>query len=193
MWVIQPGFSWKQTQGCRQSLLLDITSFENFQDNPQQKYSSGTNTYVTEGKDQVYRWKYNLVTMTGELGFKNPIHAVPQIRYAGVFGEYTNNVATSNGKSGYLSGLTFGDEKVVDKGQWYFKGSYRRLEKNAVPDILPDSDFYFGNTGVAGYTLQFRYGLMKNVNFNTTYFRAGQIQGPAKMENLFQTDLNFKF
>ena len=193
MWVIQPGFSWKADTGLQAKFAAGFTSFENFQDNPQQKYSSGTNTYVTEGKDQVYRWKYNLVTMTGELGFRNPIHAVPQIRYAGVFGEYTNNVATSNGKSGYLSGLTFGDEKVVDKGQWYFKGSYRRLEKNAVPDNLPDSDFYFGNTGVAGYTLQFRYGLMKNVNFNTTYFRAGQIQGPAKMENLFQTDLNFKF
>ena len=124
---------------------------------------------------------------------KNPIPGFAPIRYAGVFGEYVNNVATSNGKSGYLTGLTFGDEKVVEKGQWFFKGSYRRLEKNAVPDILPDSDFYFGDTGVAGYELAFRYGLMKNINLNTRFLRAGFISGPAEMGNLIQTDLNFKF
>jgi hypothetical protein len=185
---------WKPDQKNTQvKFAAGYTSFENFQGQPQQKYSSGTNTFVTEGKDKVYRWKYNLVTMTGEVGFRNPIPAFSPIRYAGLFGEYTNNISTSSGKSGYLSGLTFGDEKVADKGQWNFRGSYRRLEKNAVPDILPDSNFYFGDTGVAGYTLQFRYGLMKNVNFTTTYFRAGQIQGPAQMENLFQSDLNFKF
>ena len=131
--------------------------------------------------------------MAGELGFRNPIPTFTAVRYAGLFAEYTNNVSTSNGKSGYLTGLTFGDEKVVEKCQWNFRGSWRRLEKNAAPDILPDSNFYFGYTGVTGYTAQLRYGLLKNVNFTTTYFRAFQISGPGKPENLFQTDMNFKF
>ena len=153
MWVIQPGFSWKSDTGLQAKFAAGYTSFENFQDQPQQKYSSGTNTYITEGSTKLYKYKYNLATMTGEMGLKNPIPGFAPIRYAGLFGEYTNNISTSNGKSGYLTGLTFGDEKVVEKGQWYFRGSWRRLEKNAVPDILPDSDFYFGDTGVSGYEL----------------------------------------
>jgi polyhydroxyalkanoate synthesis regulator phasin len=194
MWVIQPGFSWKAETGLQAKFAAGYTSFENFQNQPQQKYSSGTNSYYsTDGTNKLYRYKYNLATMTGELGYKNPISGFPAIRYAGLFGEYTNNVSASNGKSGYLTGLTFGDEKVVEKAQWNFKGSWRRLEKNAVPDILPDSDFYFGDTGVSGYMLQFRYGLLKNINFTSTYFRAEQISGPGKPENLIQTDLNFKF
>jgi len=193
MWVIQPGFSWKSDTGLQAKFAAGYTSFENFQDQPQQKYSSGTNTYITEGSTKLYKYKYNLATMTGEMGLKNPIPGFAPIRYAGLFGEYTNNISTSNGKSGYLTGLTFGDEKVVEKGQWFFRGDWRRLEKNAVPDILPDSDFYFGDTGVSGYVLQFRYGLWKNINLQTKYFRAEQISGPGKPENLIQTDLNFKF
>jgi hypothetical protein len=131
--------------------------------------------------------------VTGEMGLKNPIPGFAPIRYAGLFGEYTNNISTSNGKSGYLTGLTFGDEKVVDKGQWYFRGSWRRLERNAVPDILPDSDFYFGETGVSGYELAFRYGLWKNINLQTKYIRGERISSPSDPENLIQTDLNFKF
>jgi len=194
MWVIQPGFSWKSEAGLQAKFAAGYTSFENFQDQPQQKYSSGTNSYyTTDGTNKLYKYKYNLATMTGEMGLKNPIPGFAPIRYAGLFGEYTNNVATSNGKSGYLTGLTFGDEKVVEKGQWYFRGSWRRLEKNAVPDILPDSDFYFGDTGVSGYELVFRYGLWKNINLQTKYVRGEQISGPSEPENLIQTDLNFKF
>ena len=193
MWVIQPGFSWKSATGLQGKLAAGYTSFENFQDNPQQKYSSGTNSYYNVGSTNYYKYKYNLATMTGEVGLKNPIPGFKAIRYAGLFGEYTNNVATSNGKSGYLTGLTFGDEKVVDKGQWYFRGNWRRLEKNAVPDILPDSEFYFGDTGVSGYELVFRYGLWKNINIQSRYVRSEQLSGPAEPANLIQTDLNFKF
>jgi len=193
MWVIQPGFSWKSEKGLQGKIAAGYTSFENFQDQPQQKYSSGTNSYYNVGGTKYYKYKYNLATMTGEVGLKNPIPGFAPIRYAGVFGEYVNNVATSNGKSGYLTGLTFGDEKVAEKGQWSFRGEWRRLERNAVPDILPDSDFYFGDTGVSGYVLQFKYGLWKNIYMQTKYVRGEQISGPAEPANLIQTDLNFKF
>ena len=62
-----------------------------------------------------------------------------------------------------------------------------------MPDILPDSEFYFGETGVSGYELVFRYGLWKNINLQTRYVRSEQISGPADPANLIQTDLNFKF
>lgn len=193
MWVIQPGVSWKSDSGLQAKFEAGYTSFENFQDKPQQKYSSGTNSYVTEGTTKLYKYQYNLTTMTGEVGFKNPFSWFVPIHYAGLFGEYSNNVATSEGKTGYLTGFIFGDEKVVDKGQWYFKGNWRRLEKNAVPDILPDSEFYFGDTGVSGYELVFRYGLWKNINLQTRYVRSEQISGSADPANLIQTDVNFKF
>ncbi len=193
MWVIQPGFSWRSDSGLQATFAAGYTSFENFQDKPQQKYSSGTNSYYNVAGTKYYRYKYNLATLTGEVGLRNPIPAVRQIRYAGLFGEYSNNVATSDGKTGYLIGLKFGDEKVVEKGQWYFKSNWRRLEKNAVPDILPDSEFYFGDTGVSGYELAFRYGLWKNINMQTRYVRSEQIGSPADPANLIQTDLNFKF
>jgi hypothetical protein len=193
MWVIQPGFSWKSETGLKGKFAAGYTSFENFQDKPQQKYSSGTNSYYNVNGTNYYKYKYNLATMTGEVGLKNPIPGFALIRYAGVFGEYSNNVSSSDGKSGYLTGLTFGDEKVVEKGQWYFRGNWRRLEANAVPDILPDSEFYFGETGVSGYELVFRYGLWKNINLQTRYVRSEQLHGPADPANLIQTDLNFKF
>jgi hypothetical protein len=129
--------------------------------------------------------------MTGELGFKNPLHNM--VNYAALFGEFTHNTAVSGNNNGFMTGFYFGDEKVTDKKQWQFRYSFRRLEANADLDVLPDSDFYGGATGAYGHKATFQFGLMKNVWYEMNYYRTELIKSPEKPENVLQTDLNFKF
>jgi len=192
MFVIQPGIDWRITECVKLKYALGWTDIPNIEGKPQLAYSAKTNTYEKDaaGKD-IYKYGYNLLTMTGELGFKNPLHNM--VNYAALFGEFTHNTAVSRNNNGFMTGFYFGDEKVTDKKQWQFRYSFRRLEANADLDVLPDSDFYGGATGAYGHKATFQFGLMKNVWYEMNYYRTELISSPEKPENVLQTDLNFKF
>ena len=192
MFVIQPGIDWNIAECTKLKYALGWTNIPNIEGKQQLAYSSGTNTYEKDaaGKN-IYKYGYNLLSMTGELGFKNPIHNT--VNYAALFGEFTHNTAASKRNNGFMTGFYFGDEKVTNKGQWQFKYSFRRLESDADLDVLPDSDFYGGSTGAYGHKATFQYGLMKNVWYEMNYFRSEKLSSPKDPENLLQTDLNFKF
>ena len=191
MWIIQPGFDWKINYGTSLKWAFGYYGIDNVE-GAELKYSSGSNTRVknkTTGKD-VYKYDFDAFTSTFQLGFKEPFGLV---RYASLFGEYVNNPDPSDNNQAFLVGFNFGDEKVKDPKQWQFSVDYRRLERDSVLDILPDSDFYEGATDARGPHGSFVYGLKKNVNFTLNYFYSEQIHGPARPEHLLQTDLNFKF
>ncbi len=192
MFVIQPGIEWRITDCTKLKYALGWTDIPNIEGKVPLAYSALTNTYENNKKGvKVYKEGYNLLTMTGDLGFKNPFYNT--INYAALFGEYVHNTAVSKNNSGFMTGFYFGDEKVTDKNQWQFKYSFRRLESDAVLDVLPDSDFYGGITGAYGHKVTFDYGLMKNVWFETNYYRTEKIKSKEQPENVLQTDLNFKF
>ena len=114
MFVVQPGIDWKITECTKLKYALGWTDIPNIKDKPQLSYSSGTNTYETNTAGvKVYKYGYNLLTMTGELGFKGPLNHM--VNYAALFGEFMHNTAVSGNNTGFMTGFYFGDEKVTDK------------------------------------------------------------------------------
>jgi len=73
---------------------------------------------------------------------------------------------------------------------------YRNLERDSVPDFLPDADFLFGQTNTKGHEAEFKFGLAQNVDFGLDYYwDVRPIKGPNtdKKETLLQVDLGMKW
>ena len=191
MWVIQPGFDWKINYATNLKWAIGYYGIDNVEGG-ELKYSSGTNSRIKDKKSgkNVYKYDFDAITATALLGMKEPFGLV---RYASLFGEYLNNLDPSRNNQAFLVGFNLGYEKVKESNEWQFTLDYRRLERDSVLDILPDSDFYEGETDAKGPHASFVYGLKKNVNFTLNYFHGERIHGPARPEHVMQTDLNFKF
>jgi hypothetical protein len=135
-----------------------------------------------------------------ELNIKEPFKAlgvpflnIPNLKF---FGEYVQNTAKMNpndNKTGYMAGFGFGAEKISNWGDWQLSYSYAKLGRDAVLDILPDSDRYGGTTNMMSHELIFQYGLGKNtyLSFDAYYGESlSQVKAPA---SVFQVDWNLKF
>ncbi len=70
---------------------------------------------------------------------------------------------------------------------------YRYLGKDAVLDILPDSDMYSGKTNVKGIEAVLSFGLSKNITLDLDYYHTEQITGTKNPESVLQVDFNYKF
>jgi hypothetical protein len=212
MWVIQPGFEWKIKDVDYKDIANLKTAVAYYGYNGVKgavlDNTSGTNTLIKNSspyvKTGVLKYNYSAVSPNFLLGFAPPNFLVP---YLGVFGQYIYNPDPSENNKGWLAGLMFGDEKVKEKGQWQARYMYRRIETDAIPDILPDSDFFGGSTNVKGHKEVFEYGIAKNTSLSATAFQSGIIKkltnkttsGSGKNyngtenENLLQLDFNLKF
>lgn len=151
-------------------------------------YSSGTNT-VRRFKNTL-KYDYDALAVSGELGYKTRFARMP---FIALFGDAVKNNSTGGDDTGYLVGVKFGSQKVKKRHDWQLMTRYERLERDAWPDMLPDSDTYDGETGVRGYKASLTYGLFDNINFCATYFNTKKISGPSLDEDKVQLDLNFKF
>jgi hypothetical protein len=160
-------------------------SFQNLKGNSFD-YSSGTNSTDVNGN---LMDDYDAFGVDAELGFK----LSGPVPFVGVFGQYVNSDASDN-DLGYLAGVKFGHKKVEKFGQWQVKYNYRRLEQDAWPDFLPDSDFYDGQTDVQGNEIEFTLGLAKNVTIGLDYYKTEQIdREPTIEEDIIQVDLVLKY
>jgi hypothetical protein len=165
-------------------------TFYNFQDlkGNDFEYSEGTNSRDADGN---YKNDYDAFAADAELGMK--LSGI--VPYAGIFAQYVNSNASSN-DGGYLAGVKFGHKKLEKFAQWQVKYNYRRLERDAWPDFLPDSDFYGGETDVKGSEIEFVFGLAKNVTIGLDYYMSKPIDrtsAEADDENLLQVDLVLKY
>ena len=183
--LIQAGTKVKFTDSLYLKFAGAFYSFQDLKGNSFD-YSSGTNSRDINGKlvDD-----YDAFGLDAELGFK----LSGPVPFMGVFGQYVNSDA-SDDDSGYLAGVKFGDKKVKEFGQWQVKYNYRRLEKDAWPDFLPDSDFYGGETDVKGNEIEVTFGLAKNVTIGLDYYKTEQIdRKPTIEEDVLQLDLVLKY
>lgn len=139
-----------------------------------------------------------------ELSIKNPFKAlqVPMldIPYLALFGEYVQNTHTiikDKSESGFMAGVKFGAEKVAGWKDWQVRYNYARLERDAVLDILPDSDRYGGATSVRGHELMIDFGIAKNQWLSLDIYRSQRIPYTGATtkapETLVQLDWNMKF
>jgi hypothetical protein len=118
-----------------------------------------TNTATASGR---YQFNYTAINWGGEVGFNKPF-GLSAIPYLGFMGGYINNPDPSDNNTGYLAGFSIGYPNVANWGDWAVEYTYRRIEKDSILDLFPDSSFYSGNTNVAGHRLKFLFGLTKNV------------------------------
>ncbi len=196
-WMIglQGGFDWyfmPETADVK----IAFTGYDLFNETGKiPDWSAGTNTRRAGGDG--IRYDFMPFTLDTTIGFKKPFAGVTYlgdyVRYAGVFANGVFNPFPDKDRTGGLIGCVIGDEKVSKKGQWQAKGSYRYLERDAWPDFLPDSDFYYGGTNVMGPEVILEYGLMDNVVLAFDYYNCKNIDGPGRPLNLWQFDVNWKF
>ena len=119
--------------------------------------------------------------------------------YFSLFSEYMQNGRVPNNKNStaYVAGFKFGSASIDKWGDWLFQYDFRRIERDAIPDILPDDDFYNsvagGTTGVTGHRVAFQYGLGKNNLLAVNVYRDHKILHPQNPETTLFVDWNMKF
>lgn len=165
--------------------------------------SVGTNTGLTAGSTVTGTLKNNYrdITPAVEVTFKDSLKAIGvDLPYLAVFGEYVANIDSTvkTKKTGFMYGLKFGDEKVEKWRDWQVRYNYAMLGRDAVLDILPDSDRYGGKTGIRAHELMLDFGLSKNTFLGFDYYNAWQIPGnfgqtQSKPTQVVQCDWNMKF
>lgn len=208
MYVLQPGFKWNLTKDIFFRFAPAYYGFTNLRGTPvlapANTSLSSTNTATAAGN---YRYAYNAIDWAGELGIADPfgIRAIP---YAGIMGGYLHNPDPAANNDGYLIGFSIGYREVKQWGDWALEYTFRRLEKDAVIDLFPDTSFYQGNTNVMGHRVKFLFGLTKNTALGLNLYDTWKIRGfsPASSlaipaaartlsseEYLGQVDLIFKF
>ncbi len=152
-------------------------------------YGAGSNT-VNEDGNLVY--DYDAIALDAEIGFKMP-EQFGVVEYAKVFGQYVDSDA-ENENTGILYGFKFGSKKLKKIDSWEVKVNYRKLEKDAWVDFLPDSDFYGGATDVKGMEYELKLGLTKNLSFGLDYYHSKPILGNTDVkQDILQGDLVLKF
>lgn len=136
---------------------------------------------VTDGTNTDFRFA-GVFSLSGELGAMNLLGSGSKVS---IIADWAHNSDTvTNQDSGYAIGLK------ASRGDWSFKYLYADLEKNAWPDILPDSDRFNGLTGIDGHEFILDYALMKNVTLGFDYYNTDL---GASNQDLFQFDVVVKF
>ena len=212
LYVIQPGFQYQLTNNVSVKNALAYHVFYNVKGRLLDG-SAGTNTGLSGSSPSVtgtLKYGYTPLNPSMEIAIRDPLKrlnlTVPSfidIPTLSVFGEYVDNLSLrkhtdENGaknNTGFSTGFKLGAEKVGNVGQWQFKYIYLMLEKDAVPDILSDSDRYSGRTGIRSHEGILEVGLGKNVSFALDVYRSWRlgIKSAQLPETVGQADFNFKF
>ena len=145
--------------------------------------------------------EFQNVAPTVELSVKDMLKPINvDLPYFALFGEYVKNMnhLVKVRNSGFMFGTRFGDEKVEAWRNWQVRLNYAMLGKDAILDILPDSDRYGGKTGIRAYEAMLDFGLGKNTWLGLDYYYGYQIKGnfgatQSKPASVMQVDWNVKF
>lgn len=185
VFILQPGVKLKLSESVQAEV---AAAYYGYQDVKYTKldFTPGSNTkYPVTG---VLKYDYDGIVASAQVDIKTPVELVP---YTGLFGEYAYNFDPDRDNQGYIAGIKLGHKKVK-KGLWQASYSWRRMERDAILDILPDSDFFEGKTGVTGHEFILTYGLFEKVDLGLDYYRSRDITTNID-ENRAQVDVTFKF
>ncbi len=193
MAYVQPGMEWEMTDNVK--LKAALTGYIVHTKNYNMDNSADTNSKNTLDST-LHRYDYDSVSPAVELKIREPLNGI--VPYFSCFGEYINANDPNSENSGYAVGFKLGDKKVKKKGNWQAKYIYRKLERDAWFDALPDSDAYDGETNVKGHEVAFKYGLSKNVELGLDYYHMNPIkdlgsQYKNREQDVVQVDCVMKF
>jgi len=157
-------------------------------------YSSGSNTlaqFISSNGDTIAGIANEFVSI--EPAFSIEVGELPDpVEMVSLFGSYVTNSEVGSAGTGYAIGVKLGTSSMKEKGKWQVKYIRRRLEKDAWPDIFPDSDAYDGMTGIEGDEVIVSLSVAEGVIATLDYYHMKPIGGSSK-ERLLQADLLIKF
>ena len=125
----------------------------------------------------------------------------------GVYSDFAWNTDPGSHNLAWMVGAYLGKKKPSKPGQWKIYGEYRHIEKDSIPDFMPDSDFYGfapngspagGGTNGEGFVGGIKYALLKNTVLGFKYYYCTPISLNLTGETnepyqLIQCDLEVKF
>ncbi len=225
LWVLQGGVK-TDVFGPFASILDISTAMYNFANiqhrNPTGSANTNTRTIIQDGgglgtaASTGYRFEYNVFDFLVSLDSKKVLDfEFPH----GFYADYINNLSCHNDSlnEGVLVGGYIGKKKLKNPGDWKARAEWRYIERDAIPDFMPDSDFYgfgtytnfangnvnAGNNGLPaeggtngkGINLAFEYQLFKNTSLNIEYYWMKPIKSLDKTApwNELQIDIVTKF
>ncbi|MCM8763208.1 MAG: putative porin, partial [Candidatus Omnitrophica bacterium] len=213
LYTVQPGIEYAATDTVKLKAAFSYYNFSNVKGRTLD-YGSGTNSAV--GGKLIN--DYAAFIPAAEISITEPLKPLSQflpsfleIPYFAIFAEYVVNPLKKNDLSdsatiirydgrntGYMLGFKLGAAKIEKWGDWQFKYNYAKLSKDAIPDILPDSDRYGGKTGIKAHEAVLEYGLGKNTWLSIDYYYAEQLKGnfrstQSKPASVVQVDWNLKW
>ena len=119
--------------------------------------------------------------VSAELGIKTDFGKISFIT------DYTNNLATNTEEdTAYALGLKW------KHGKWKAKYIYADLAHNSVPDFLPDSDRFNGDTGIKGHEFAVGYKVNKRVSLGLDFYATQDDVTKADQE-ILQLDVKMGF
>lgn len=191
MYIFQPGAKWKVNGKMDLNTALGFYGFQQVKGATLAHNSNSNTRNVGTGSK---KYDFDSINPCAQISVKEPLGFLGiGIPYGSLFGEYINNYSANDSNTGYAAGLKIGHEKAEKWGQWQAKYQYAMLGTDAWLDNLPDSDRYGGRTGVRSHEVVFTCGLGKNWALELDYYHSDLTNTKDATEDLFQTDLNFKF
>ncbi|MEA3489513.1 MAG: putative porin [Candidatus Omnitrophota bacterium] len=222
LWAYQGGIKadvikdWDATINCSAT----FWDFDHIQHNSQYNQGdvvsgSNTNTYLVGQHNRQWRHDYDLVDFVIRYDAK---YLFDWHFGHGVYTDLIWNADAGTRDFGWMIGAYIGDKKPKKPGQWKLWFNWRYLEQDAVPDFLPDSDFYgfvrdnnnpngytpgsprAGGTNGQGINFGLQYAIFKNTLLCAEYYysypisvNAGQPNGYKEPWQLLQLDIKTKF
>jgi hypothetical protein len=178
--------------------LRGALTYYNFSNVQGRKLDGTTSTNTVSGSTSAGALKYHYTPLSPALELKvsEPFGSVPllsSIPSLSLFGEYVYNGKVKENNTGYSCGFKVGADKIAKWGDWDMKYIFAMLGKDAMVDILPDSDRYSGKTNIRGHEAQINWGLGTNTFLSFDVYRAWTLAANTAPETLVQVDWNMKF
>jgi len=210
LFVIQGGMVMDVFPEWDSTLNLGVAYYDFGKVNGNQSYgydfSAGTNSLWGGQLGNTYRYDFNII----DLIFMYDSKTFFGFDLGnGVYGDFIWNPPAENKNFGWQLGAYIGTRKPKKPGQWKLWGEFRYLGRDAVPDFLPDSDFYGfttqgrprgGGTNGLGVNFGGTYAIFKNTTLNAEYYWCEAINVETGLDNdydepyqLLQLDVKTKF
>ena len=169
-------YSWQDMNAVAKKYLNASSSDYN-------KQLANSNSVVKDANGNIiaYEYGFNLVNVSTELNFPNPVGlGIP----AGLFGELVNNTQADTRNTGFALGAGIGrarkgyyTNRLRERGDWGASYTYEWVEKDATFSMFSYSDINYdqsnasqkGSTNVTAHILRGDYMLLNNLQLTAKF------------------------
>lgn len=187
IWALQVGATFALGERTALTLAPTYYAFDDTQGTPGPvSLTLETNSRDADGN---LLYDYDAVTFAAELTVND---VGPFARWQ-VFGEGVRALDPGDADTGWVLGTRVGTARVAERGDWQIGYSRRRLERDAWPEFLGDSESFFGATNFEGDEIELAWGLAPNVWLAVDYYAGFEFIGTDVEEDVVTLDLNLRW